>query len=254
MALSPFPSPLRILAGLVLLLPGCTQREVLISGTVDGWLAEDPDPLRDGTVTIAEEDGSRYASTHTDRQGRFEVLAPAGDTIYALITSDDGPVASFTGTSGFEPELEIPENTFFAIPQWQQDEWASTFAGCPGIDEGGLIIGRVHVLLPGVEVGEDTVVNAARVRATPPDVDPLTGEGSEGCYLDAEGTAWDPEAERTGASGWYAIPNLERGAYTMLVEVEFAEGLFSANLYRVWMPPEGVAPRFPTLVDFPTRR
>jgi len=227
---------------------------VLISGTVAAYLAADPEPLQDGTVTIAEEDGAEYASTRTDSQGRFEVPAPAGDTIYALITSEGEAVVSFTGTSGFEPELAIPDDTFFAVPGWQREEWASTFAGCPGIGDRGLIVGQVHVFLPGVEVGEDTIVNAARVRATLPDSDPLEGEGWEACYLTAEGDAWDPEAERTGRSGWYAIPDLERGPYTLLVEVEFAEGLFSANLYRVWMPPRGVAPRFPTLVDFPTPR
>jgi hypothetical protein len=238
----------------LLILMGCGPGEVLVSGKVDAYLAEDPEPLQDGTVTIAEEDGSEYASDRTDAEGEFEVPAPAGDTIYALINSEGEAIVSFTGNSGFDSELKVPDNTFYGVPTWQKEEWESTFAGCPGIGDRGLILGQVHVFLPGVELGDDTVVNAARVRATPPDVDPILGDGWEACYLTAEGDAWDPEAQRTGASGWYAIPDLARGQYTLLVEVEFAEGLFSANLYRVWMPPGGVAPRFPTLVDFPTPR
>ncbi len=239
---------LRHLAPL-LILTACGLGEVRITGVALESPDDKSDPLVDGTVRVLDNRGLLFDSGATDASGRFSVMAPAGEVIYALVENADGIIASFTGVSGMDPVLRVDRGQLHGVPERVRTRWSDTFAGCQGIESGGLVIGQVHVFLAGVDPDETTVVNNATVKLQ----STTTGEdlARTACYLDAETGLFDPEGVRTGPLGWYAIPDVPEGAYVLQVEFEVSEGMFTRGYLDIRVPPSGVVPRFPTFVDFP---
>ena len=147
---------------LIPLLAGCGIGVVRVEGKVlDGNAAEAPG-LADAGVEIRDQDGFSFDSASTDSDGDFVAEAPPGETIYAWITHPDGTVSSFTGSSGLQPTLEVEPGTLYGVSTALDTEWLGPFAGCPGLgEEGGVVVGEVHVFLPGNEPGPDTIVSFA---------------------------------------------------------------------------------------------
>lgn len=230
----------------LLLLAACSSGEVTIYGTLYESADADADALADGTIQIREDDGQAYGSAaHTDALGEFSALAPGGATIFAEIGGrDDGVTASFTGTTGVGETLEVnvDEHVLYAFSQEDLDVWRDLMDGCPGAGEGGAVLGEVRMseLSQG---GEHPLVTTAWV-----EVEAANGEVWEGCYLDDEGTGWDPDAEWTGETGRFAVFGVPEGAYTLTVRYAISDDYHAASWTPLWVPEDGVAPRFPAWV------
>lgn len=235
---------------LVLLLAACNPGQVRVTGHVDASPEDKAPPLAGGTVTILDEGGERFDEATTDDNGWFRADAPKGQTIYALVSAPDYEVASFTGVSGLDERLQVSKGLLFGVSAADRAGWQDRFAGCEGMGSEGLVIGRTMLFLPEVPEQERPVVSGARVR-----VESQSVPGEEGvrtaCYLDDRGGAYDPEAEFTGDSGWFAVPDVGEGPHSLVIEIPLNDDLVSADFRQVWMPPGGVVARFPLWVELP---
>lgn len=242
----------------LLLLAACGIGEVRVNGVV----TRNPDPkarpLEGAEVAILDDKGNEFDSTTTNASGGFSAAAPPGTTIFAQITNGDDVTASFTGISGLQPTLQVPRGNLWGVPQSLLDDWRTTFAGCPEIDQGGLVIGQVRIYFYADADGngindylpEDLpIVTTATARLE----DPTSGSTDEHtvCYLDADTGLYDPEAEVTGDLGWFAIGGVDSGERILVIEYEIADGVFERAFLTVWTPPSGVVARIPTYVEFP---
>lgn len=234
----------------VFLCAACGTPDVVLRGKANDHAGDKSGPLAAGELILFDQDQQEHDRSTTGADGRFEVLAPEGELVFVQVDHPQGAPAYFTGQAGLDPVQDVPDDTWYGVPDWQRAGWEATFDGCEGIGDGGLVIGQVHAFVPGIEVGPDTVVTAARVGILRSSVEE---DRIEACYLNDDGV-FDPEATRTGDSGMYAVPEVPPGRHMLLIEIEFAEGLFSPNSYTVWMPADGVAPRFPSLVELPMGR
>lgn len=233
----------------LILFAACSPGEVRVTGVVSSYPDEKAGPLEGGTVAILTDRGDEWDTDVTDAQGRFDVMAPKGENIFAVVGGDELADASFTGVSGLDARLRVPDGTLYAVPDWQRAEWEALFDGCEGLGEGGLVIGEVHVFLPGVDPDPTTIVTTASVRVEGEDADPeLTREA---CYLDDEGAAFDPDATETGTSGWFAVTAVDEGVQTLVVDTRITQDVSQRAFLTLYMPEGGVVPRFPTYIDFP---
>lgn len=243
--------PARTLPVLVVaLFPACGIGVVRVEGRVGDGPGTEIVPLADARVEILDDDGFSFATVTTDELGEFRTEAPPGETIYAGVTHPDGITTGFTGTSGLEPVLTVGDGNLYGVSAALRDAWLAPFAGCPGVEAGGsMAIGVVHVFLPGVDPDPSTIVTTATVGLA----DPQSGEplDLEACYLDPETGLWSPDQEETGALGWYLIAGAEEGKKVLQVEFAITDEAFERAFIDVWMPPDGMVPRFPTFVEFP---
>lgn len=241
------PLPLLIVA----LLPACGIGVVRVEGRIGDGPGSTAPPLGSARVQILDEDAFAFDATTTNVRGEFEVEAPPGETIYAAITHPDGIVTAFTGASGLQPELTVQDGNLYGVSAALREEWLAPFAGCPGLDAGaGLAYGIVHVFLPGVEPDVSTIVTTATVALH----DPRTGEALPlpTCYLDPETGLYSATQAVTGERGAYVIGGVDEGRYVLQVEFAITDDLFERAFIDVWMPPDGMVPRLPTFVEFPT--
>jgi len=235
------------IAPLFVLLAACDgiPDEVTLQGTV----FSDPgttERLGGATLTSHVLDGGEHASTTADDEGRFELLAPSNATVFVDVEAQGHVRSSFTGVTGIDGAMIVPDGTMYAITEATWDEWTSLFDGCPGVGEGGASIGEVRISnLSDPSTGERPFVTTAVVT-----LEDSEGETYEACYLDEEGAAYDPEAEVTGASGRFAIFGAPPGEYLLVVAYETAEGVWSGDHYPVRITEGGVTPMFPLWTDF----
>jgi hypothetical protein len=160
-------------------------------------------------------------------------------------------VSSFTGASGLQQSLRVDDGMLYGVSTALRDQYLAPFAGCPGLAlEGGLVFGIVHVYIPGNEPDDSTIVLTATAELE----DPVTGDALDldACYLDPTTGLWSPDAALTGETGWYLIGGVEEGRSILMIEFQISDELFDRAWYDIWMPPDGLVPRFPTYVEFPT--
>lgn len=235
----------------LLLAPAACRAPVLITGVVEDGPTNEADPLANALVTMRERSGEIIDYATTDAQGRFAIEVGAGLDLYAIVTNDEGIEASFTGAAGRMPTLELPAGELYGVTGAQVQAWRALFEGCPSLEEpGGIAIGQVHVYLPGVTPDNSTIVVTATATAFSSTA-ASEEDGLQGCYLNDEGTAYDPTATWTGSSGMYAIGGIPEGGTDILVEFQITEEVSQSHVMVAWMPTDGVVARFPTFVDFP---
>lgn len=234
---------------LCLLSAGCSGQDVLIRGAVFSGPTDKSRPLAGAEVTLYDGRLELQDEATTNDRGRFAGRVDRGDRIYVVVAAEGYTTTSFTGGSGLEPVLRVPDYTFFGVPESVADDYEAPYAGCPGVGEGGFIAGEVQVYnLTDPGTGEHPLVTTAEVY-----FDPYVGDTIDACYLDADGMAYDPAAEVTGLSGRYIIAGIPEGGGELYVSYTTATGEDPVVVaYDVFMPENGVVSRFPTWVEFET--
>lgn len=235
---------------LTLLLLGACDRlpeQVKVKGDVRDDVDIESAPFADASLTVLAEAGKQIGSSSTDAEGAFSLKVPAGERFHLLIEGEGHVTASFTGMSGLSETFKVPEGTLHGVTQTEADAWTAQFAGCPGIGEGGAVIGEPRIEELVDEEGEHPGVSSAVAELWDPRSEKVIATA---CYLDETG-AYDPEAVNTGESGVFAIYGVEEGTYVLSVGLEVYPDAWTWEDTVVYVPDGGVAPRFPAWVHFP---
>ncbi len=232
-----------------LCLSACGPNDILLRGRVSDDVGDKSMDFDGALVEIREGTGPIVGEAITNSNGRFAVRVPRGARIFAVVSESGFLPTSFTGASGIEPVLRVPEGTLFGVPESTAERYLSLFEGCPALRTGAFAVGQVRVenlTIP--ESGENPIVTTARVEWNVRDRETL-----QACYLNEEGTAYDPTATETGLSGWYLVPDVAVGTGEIIVSYSTIVGAAEiVVIYPVYMPEDGVIARFPTWVTFDT--
>lgn len=230
-------------------LSACGPYDIWLRGHISDDVGEKSLDFDGALVEIREGTGPVVADTLTNRNGRFNVRVPRAERIFAVVSGDGFLPTSFTGASGVEPVLRVPDGTLFGVPESTAEQYMMLFDGCPAAREGAFAVGRVRVEnLADSDTGENPIVTTARVEWNVRDRETL-----DACYLNDEGTAYDPTATQTGQSGMYLVPNVAVGTGEIVVSYSTIVGAEEIGVtYPVYMPEDGVIARFPTWVTFDT--
>jgi hypothetical protein len=244
---------------LLVLAVGCGKGDVTVQGTVFAGQAIEEGALPGAAVALRDQDGVLYDEAVADDVGFFQVKAPRGQSIFAEISAEGFATTSFTGQSGLDTDQpllidetgdEISGHTLYAVPVEALEAWRTQLAGCPTLEEGGrALIGEVRVYgIENDETGEEPLVTTASVKAVS-----TTGVEREGCYLDDEGLAYDPESAVTGLMGFYAVFGLEPGLHTAEITYTAFDTEQIVTYQGLYVPEaeDALVPRFPTWVEFP---
>ncbi len=218
--------------------------------TIRGYVGYSPlgGYISEGTVAIRDADGLSFDKADLSMDG-FKVKAPVQQRIYAEIEAPDAAMASFTGATGTE-NMTLTDNELFSFPVSQLNELREEFAGCAGVDsDGGVVLGiTVFDGINESDTGDPAKVTNATAMVT-------TADGTEfrACYRDAEGTAYDPEADATGNSGFFAIFGVPSGLQTLTVTYQPAPGESALTYADLYVPtgPDAVIPRYPQWIESP---
>ena len=234
------------LAG-ALALGGCTTiGDVAVRGTVfaspDGEV-----PLADATVILRDVRGKIYDRGRTDADGDFEVAAPPASDIVAEVQADGYASSAFAGVTGEEPVFKVPDGTLYAVDEDEVVDWETQFAGCPGIGQGGAILGEIRVR----ELTEPGTDIHAIVTAGSTTVEMDDGTVLDACYLDDEGLGLEEGREVTGETGRFAIFGVPEGFGTMTVRYAYTPNTVVEERTVVFVPEGGVSPWFPAWVSLP---
>jgi len=95
------------------------------------------------------------------------------------------------------------------------------------------------------ENGDPIPVTTGRVSVVTED-----GNARAACYLGPEGL-YDATAGETGATASFLVSDLPPGVHTLRVDWDPVSTLPLDDEFLVWVPEDGVAPRFPLLVEPP---
>jgi hypothetical protein len=139
-----------------------------------------------------------------------------------------------TGIAG-EGETEL-SNTL--IIQQQEEFQARQVEYTDCTEEGGYIEGEVRIAIPDQEIETLPIVTAARATAFD-----LDYQATPSCYVDPT-----TEPPQTGETGRYLIPNLPEGVHEVLLTVQYDAQTQREFYYLVYVPKDGIAPIFPTLI------
>jgi hypothetical protein len=222
----------------------CAPNEVDVTGVVyDGPGSATRESA--GTVRLLDADAQEYDHAAVGADGSFSVSAPLGSDIYAVVEADGSPATAFAGISGIN-DFEAEPGSIFAFPGLT--DWLEPFAGCPGLDSGGMVVGEVRFSdLRDPDSGLQSIAAAAKVLVA---VDGKESDLVDACYLTDDGTAWSPDAPLVGLTGRFAIGGLPEGIHELRVGIQTTDAGFDYSFYPVWVPGDGVAPQFPAYVDF----
>jgi hypothetical protein len=239
---------------LLLVLAACDVRTVSVRGAVMHTPGDKSRGLADATLTIHDQFGAPFDEDVTNLQGRFRVEAPAGRRIFAVVDVEGYARSSFTGASATGEIMNVPDGQIYAVPPSVLGGWLDAFEGCPGLDgDGGIVIGEVRAVdLVDPDTGVSPIITTASSSFIHVD-----GTDRSGCYLDADGVAYDPTAEVNGPSGWFLVADVPAGVGTLVLDYYSFENPDGSKddarrvTFDVYMPAGGVAPRFPTWVEAP---
>lgn len=228
---------------------GCTDPTVVVQGNVRADVAEDAPPFAGARLTLLNESGKKSLGTaKANAKGRFSAEIPGGITFHAIVDGDDHVPAAFSGVSGLNETFEVNEGVLHGLSQAEWDWWTTAFAGCPGVGEGGAVIGIARTLELVDDNGEHPSVNTGLAELYDPVKDEVVAQA---CYLDPETLTYDPEAGFTGESGLFGIFGVEEGDYVLSMGLEVYENSYTWDDTVVYVPDGGAAPRFPAWVHFP---
>jgi hypothetical protein len=232
--------PLITLLSVACLDPGTVELQGVV---VDGWQLG-AQPAAGVLVRSLDEDGVEVDRTTTSDGGWYRVDALAGGRSFVVVDGDDLVPASFSGVSGLNPRLRIPNGQVFAVSSERWAAEAAAWEGCPGLGVGGAVFGEVNVLDVTTGGSEPFRVETARLSL-------LTAGGVElaACYLNDEGT-YDPAAGETGPLARFMVAGVPAGRHSLRLEWTPFEGFDESADYDVHVPEDGLAPRFPLFVTF----
>lgn len=229
----------------VLLWSGCAETDVQIRG----FVLEERTAVVGGAglaVGLRLGDDFEYDATITDEVGRFSVVAPRQDLVVLVIEGEGHLPVAFTGESGIADVFDVPIGQLWAFPEEEAEQWRSDFAGCPGVDEPGMVVGEVRL---------DTGADPRDANLTPIDLFGFAflerdGEARRApCYLDTEGVRYDPEAEYVGRSGRFAFFGVESGLWDFSAGRLLSEQASVVRTSLLYVPEAGAVSKHPALVD-----
>jgi hypothetical protein len=223
---------------------GCQSPEVLVQGRVMASRSSDQG-LGDATIEVRGYDYGLFDTTTADPDGWFEVRAPFQDLIHIVITGEGTVPIVFPGTSGAGKTLVVPQGQLWGMPEAEADGWRDDFAGCPGVDAAGMIVGEAHAALPGVDP-MDLEGNPIDINAFAFVLDEA-GARTDACVLDDAGD-YDPDGELVGATGRFAFFGVEGGPYTLRVGRRVDE-FSTVTEWTVFVPEAGAVSLHPALID-----
>jgi hypothetical protein len=160
--------------------------------------------------------------------------------IHLEVAADGFVPLSFVGTSGAFAELALPDGTLFGMPEAEHEAWRATFAGCPGADAGGMVVGTVRV---GINFDPTTDPLDPSARAF---VETVDGLRFDACYRDEAG--YVPGQETTGDAGVFAIFGVPSGLHRLQLYRSF-EGSSVGSEWRVWVPEDGAVSMQPVFLE-----
>jgi hypothetical protein len=228
------------------LIIACSPEVVALQGIVTTDSPSSGEAAEGALVRVLTGGGEQYAEQTTGAHGLFRVDAPAGESVHLIAQDADGFESSFRGVSGMNPRLLLPPGTIHTFGDAVRTDWMTRMDGCEGVGEGAFTVGQIRVDLIDETTGEAPIVRDASV-----DVFNEFGElVRTGCYLDAEGESFDADATLLGESGLFGVFGLPAGRMILRIEASLVADELRLYEFDLWMPEEGVAPRFPIVIPF----
>lgn len=224
-------------------LAGCAQPPTELQGVVQDGL--------DGAglpgVTVRSLDGAfqEYDTTTTDAFGWYRVDAEAGSIVHIELSGSGILTSGFSGQSGLNPRLRVPTGSSIAFTEEAWEEQLALWEGCPGLGEGGTILGSAQIADVAEENGDIIPVETGVITVSQPD-----GSLRAACYLGEDGT-YDPDATQTGESTRFMVANVQEGVHELTMTWRPVDNATLDEVYQVWVPAGGLAPRFPLLAEPP---
>ncbi|MCB9762879.1 MAG: hypothetical protein H6739_23970 [Alphaproteobacteria bacterium] len=236
---------------IALLLMGCQQipEFVQVSGAVFDDRHSASTVVAGATVRVMDASLEETDVVETGDDGTFSAQARAGQAVFFELSAEGFVPTAFGGTMGIEDAV-VPDRVLWMATLDDLGELEGTFAGCPGVGEGGgLIEGEVRAHVPGAELGDgEEWPFAATAWAVAYDSD---GVETDACYLDAETGLYDPEATLTGDTGRFAVFGGPTGPVTLAVGTLLDGAPYYETWFSVYVPDGGVAPIYPAYVPLP---
>ena len=230
----------------------CQSPVVHLSGTVFTDRDRGSAPLAGAELTVVEPfDDEVLDQVVTGADGGFQVTLPLGAVIAAEIRGPDLATTTFPGNAGIAEFAEIEDHTLYGVSLAELSAERSLFDGCAGADaDGAAVFGEMRVFgLEDPTNGDNPIPETGLLDVR----DPHTGEIWEACYLDVDGLAYDPDAERTGASGRFAAFGIDRGLHEINARYELLPEQWVGELYVAWVPSDDepvAVPLWPVWVPF----
>lgn len=235
---------------LLVTLVGCAEEAPIhLLGTV--YQSSEPlsAPLGGAELELVTFDGAPIGTTTADDVGAFDIFVPPGQPLFVIITADGYATSVFPGSIGLADEQFVEDHALFGVSTAERQEWVDLFAGCPGVEDGAFVVGEVREFEI-VDPYSDVHPTASTAQVTVRDADQASWEG---CYLDDEGLAHDPEAAFTGGTGRFLVPGVPEGIHDLVVEVLVGPDTWTQNTYPVRIPARDdvVSPWWPLWASFP---
>lgn len=236
---------------LSLLVLACTQipTEISLTGAVFDDRHSAANPLDGATVELYDSAIQLYSQAQTDAEGQFSLLSPAGTPIYFELHAPGFVPTGFAATTGLYDAV-VPDGTLWLESEDDMGELEGLFAGCATLGTpGGIIEGEIRYYADGYSPDEGSEWPIADTAwAIAYDVE---GNPTPACYLNEEGTAYDPDAAVTGISGRFAIFGSTTGPVTLEVGYNIDDQPYWHTYYYLYVPESGVAPAWPMYVSLP---
>ncbi|MFK7929370.1 MAG: hypothetical protein AB8H79_14340, partial [Myxococcota bacterium] len=197
------------------------------------------------TLISHDEDRVEFDRTTSKDAGWYRVNAPSLEQTFVQVEGEGLVPTGASGLPGGNPRLRVPNGTFVAVSEAALAELRVKWAGCPGVDDDGAVLGRVELAEFEQTTGERIILQTAELTLQ---ID--GGARRAACYLGADGT-YDPDVEVTGPSGEFLITSVPGGLHQLDLIWVPVGGTEDTQTYSTWVPEGGLAPRFPLLVESP---
>jgi hypothetical protein len=223
----------RVLMGTVVAATACAVPSLDMTGRLQA-AADDVVGVGGAEVVVRTFDTSPWSSVRTNVAGDFSIPVPVQAEIFVEFRADGvaSPIA-FGGTTGVADPFSVPLGTFFVVDYEEEADLRDRFAGCPDVEAPGMITGDVRILVSGDPL-LDPLDPSASVRVELDD-----GTLIEACYLNEEGTAYDPGATTVGPAGVFAIFGVQGKPFTLVPRRVVGEASVQER-YRGFVPEDGV--------------
>ena len=212
---------------------------VSISGTVfDGDSAETS--IAGVSVEVFDVALESVDLVETNGAGEFTAQARMGSYFFLSMDADGFVPTGIAGSVGPQ-DFDIPDGALWMRTEEEHASILSDFEGCEGLSGSGVIDGEILMALPGEDGSlQKMFVETGWARA-------FLEDGTElaACYLDADGH-FDPEAEYSGATGRFLIPNVS-GKVMLSAGYDLGESTMYEGLFTIFVPENGVASLYDAL-------
>ena len=208
--------------------------ETQLTGTV---FDSSSTPVSQAKVVVHDQDGNMFSQANADPDGFFDVALPTLSTFFIVASAEGMPPQSFTGVSG-QGETTVPDGTIWLRQQQEINDRMAEFSQCSQTSM-PMIDGQIVVGIPGQSLADLPVVTTASVVALNDDQDAIAG-----CYL----SDTEEPATQTGESGQYAVMGIEAGIHTLRVTVNYDENTVESFDHLIYVPEQGAAPMYPTII------